>query len=289
MSADRPTKKQPKIRIESDLELLKRNKLLAGVLLIQLLACFFASQLQQTDDRPELTWFFTRHIVWAILFAQLINIGFFVAMFPASFVFRMSLVTGWTITAIWLFVLGDNVGRRPGILNEFLQSHISSLPLVLIGWATPFFIARGFMQWQLSSTYDDARTQKISILSLVFATTVAAAAMKFLTLGEEPFLKTGVAMALIGSGIGFSMAIPITHLIMKSKHFLLALIQLELFVGLIFILVILLIDWFDPKFDLKRMGGGWAFISTVILVYGAFLVAIRGLGCSLVIGKPNSE
>jgi len=85
------------------------------------------------------------------------------------------------------------------------------------------------------------------------------------------------------------MIIPLTNLMMNSKRPWRTLIKLEIFVGFLTVGVCKIMGWIDPNFTLYDQLKGLAFILTVMLFYGAFLIAVQGLGLSLRMGKLKSE
>lgn len=217
---------QPKLANESDLQVIFRSGWLVLLALINGLACFL------------FPWFLTRAstadplmaggcmVLLGVIISQLVIVAFLFAFFPAGLVMRLSLVIGLTSMSICLLTVGNI--RLDGPITDWFDMYLCWVPILIAGWAIPFFAAKALFGWSLRFNQDHhSEDSRMNVSSMLVGTALIACCLTLLKTGHEVRIAPALATSLASLGFGLVFAIPITRIMLTENRMLMKVVKCE--------------------------------------------------------------
>ncbi len=273
--------RQPKLVTETDRQFFRRH-----VLLVALLAFWLAANVlinlfilisHSNSMFGSLVFgsaglIFSQFAVFAVLFA----------LFPAGLLFRTLLTTIATMASFLAIVMGEMIFGYWEVTSEF---YWQALPLLFLGLASPFLLARSVLGWQIRFDWlGEAEPEPLSVAGLMGATAIVAFAIFMIQLLEQQHLLLSLRYVLIGTGVSFMVLFPVASQILKTHSPLTSLTFLG--VGVVLLSILSLVFVQIPL----RVLMGWPLTTlTFLMSFAIALVAIRSVGGRLVTNRSESQ
>ena len=205
---------QPKLPTETDRQFFRRNYIALGLGAFW----FFVN--------VNMSWFFSidsgAHPSGLLVFgalgvlsSQVILLAFFLALFPASLLFRAVTVATASLAIGGSLLVGAMVfdNWKFADLIKF-----DGFPMVLISFATPFSLARYFLGWRLDYPWlNSSDHSNMSVMGLMMSTAAVAISISILGLDGERFLIWMLVFSAGCLGASFAVFVPMTFLVLRSR------------------------------------------------------------------------
>ena len=271
---DPMVKKQPKLKTETDIQLVRRNWAIAGMLLLQLSACFFVSLFPEQDlggTRFQYS-IIPFSICVGVIASQFGVFGFLFALYPSNVIVRLSLTVGGMITSICTICFGIVFWQ-----NSWMQEAANILPwvpMLLVGAALPFLAARAFLGWTLHYENDLESDPRLTISSFLIGTGLFAFSLAILMTGPNGLIGWAIASSVIVSGVGLVMFVPLTFVLLHSKSIIKVLFAFTV-VGLLPAASVVTTLISTTNANVNWVMAFTVTFSSLILAYGFFVVAFK--------------
>ena len=206
---------QPKLPTETDRQLFRRNLPVQVLLALWLLGnvCFTWATISINPNYPAVL---LTAGIYGMVGSQIVMCAFLLALFPASILFRVLVVT----TAIAAFcsslLFGAGVFGGYWVIGFF---GLNAIPITVLALAVPFLLARHFLGWRLEFDWIESPDHmNLSVSGLLIATALVALAIALLGYGKEQELMLRLAFAGGCMGASFAIIVPLTYLVMMARR-----------------------------------------------------------------------
>jgi len=164
----------------------------------------------------------------------LICVGLVLAapVWSAIFLTLTSFSRSWRlmVAIVWLATIAAAFARG-NVLTQFARAtdfgftrmeNLLALPIITLGWCVSFCVMRFFFRWQIripdSKPASDPR--KLSIISLMFATSLVAISLSILMISRPSQLRLGLGGFVITTVLGF-VIVPMIWCLMRTPFYFL--------------------------------------------------------------------
>ena len=158
-------------------------------------------------------------------------IAFLLTMLPIGIWLRLVLASILVGAGFAALMMGEVVFRNYDV-KEF-ASLIPGLPIIILGFALPFAMAKYFLRWRLCLGWlEPPASSNLSVSGLMAATTLVAASVAILNFGSDDARNENLVAASVCMGMGLIL-VPLSLLLLRSSRraFWLVLISSAVFIG----------------------------------------------------------
>ncbi len=222
-----------------------------------------------------------------IIASEIVVIAFLLTMLPIGIWLRLVLASILVGAGFAALMMGEVVFRSYD-MKEF-ASLIPGLPIIILGFASPFAMAKYFLRWRLSLGWlKPPASSNLSVSGLMAATTLVAASVAILNFGSDDARNENLVAASVCMGLGLVL-VPLSRLLLRSRRraFWLILISSAVFIGAL--LVIQFISLFGGFPGFWQCAGIAFGIASFIFFYGAALIVLVNSGGKLILPRGQIE